>query len=117
MDLRKEGHADGVAFPSLREARRSYHPAHEADLFTLARVDAYLAGWRWERTVDRSGQIALANRNHRVGTSYYGRSVRVQFEPTTRACVGRLIEGTEVLRTQLVEFEADHICGRIATTR
>ncbi len=111
------GQPPSVAFPTLREPRRHYDPAHEADLFDLARVDAYLAGWRWERTVDRSGQISLANRNYRVGTSYHGQIVRVQFEPTTRACVGRLIDGTEVLRTHLVEFEADHICGRIPTTR
>jgi hypothetical protein len=110
------GRPPAVAFPQLYEPRRPYSLEQEAALFELGRVDAYLAGWRWERTVDSSGQISLADRNHRVGVAYRGQMVRVQFEPASRECVARLAEGSEVMRKRLEEFEAEQICGRADTT-
>jgi len=56
-----------VAFPSLLSPRRPYSLAEEEGLFDSARVRAYLAEWEWRRTVDSTGKIALANRNHLVG--------------------------------------------------
>jgi len=100
-----------VAFPQLRTPRRPYDPTQEATLFDLTRVDAYLAGWRWQRTVDSAGKISLADRNYRVGTAYAGQVVQVQYDPTERVCVGRLADGTEVLRQAIPEFAGDWICG------
>jgi transposase len=105
------GQPPSVAFPQLRTPRRPYDPTQEAALFDLTRVDAYLAGWRWQRTVDSAGKISLADRNYRVGTAYAGQVVQVQYDPTERACVGRLADGTEVLRQAIPEFDGDWICG------
>lgn len=106
------GKPPGVAFPMLRQARRAYTPAQEEQLFALKRVDDYLAGWRWERTVDSTGQISLADKGRKIGSAYRGQVVRVAFEPASRECVGRLVDGREVWRGRLQEFEAEHICGR-----
>lgn len=106
-----------VAFPQLREPRRAYGLQQEGELFSLERVEQYLAGWEWQRTVDSCGKLSLANRNHMVGVSYRGQVVRVVFEPASRECVGRLADGSEVLRKRLVEFEEGHIRGLTPTTR
>lgn len=105
-----------VAFPQLREPRRAYRLEGEGELFSMERVDEYLAGWQWQRTVDSCGKLSLANRNHMVGVRYRGQVVRVVFEPATRECVGRLADGSEVLRKRLVEFEEAHIRGLAPTT-
>jgi len=65
-----------VAFPALQTPRRAYRTADEAQLFDLARVDAYLADWMWRRTVDSTGQISLADRNYHVGSAIVGRASR-----------------------------------------
>lgn len=108
---RCDGRPPSVAFPQLRTPRRPYDPTQEAVLFDLSRVDAYLAGWRWQRTVDRAGKISLADRNYRVGTAVAGQVVQVQYDPTARVCVGRLADGTEVLRQAIPEFAGDWIRG------
>lgn len=105
------------AFPQLRKARRAYEIDAEGEVFKLERVDQYLAGWQWQRTVDSCGKLSLANRNHAVGVSYRGQVVRVVFETGSRECVGRLADGSEVLRKRLVEFEEEHIRGLPPTTQ
>ena len=67
--------------------RRPYRVEQERDLFDLRRVDAYLAQWEWQRQVDETGKISLANRNHRVGRRYRGQVVKVRFDPETREFV------------------------------
>jgi hypothetical protein len=81
-----------VAFPSLATPRRYYTPADEAGLFDTQRVCDYLAAWEWRRTVDSTGKIALANRNHLVGGSYRGQVVKVRFEPSERQLICRLAD-------------------------
>lgn len=100
-----------VAFPALQTARRPYRTAEEAQLFDLGRVDAYLAEWRWRRTVDSRGQISLANHNYRVGGSYQGQSISVQFDPTTRTFVGRQADGQEVRRWSVPDVDPAYIRG------
>lgn len=100
-----------VAFPVLQTPRRPYQAADEAQLFDLARVDAYLAEWRWRRTVDSRGQISLSNRNYRVGSQYQGQSITVQFDPTTRTFVGRQADSQEVGRWRVPEVDPDYIRG------
>ena len=100
-----------VAFPTLQRPRRHYRAVDEAQHFDLARIDAYLAEWRWRRMVDSSGQISLADRNYRVGVRYRGQSITIQFEPSTRVCVGRLADGQEVGRWCVPELEEAYIRG------
>jgi transposase InsO family protein len=99
------------AFPSLAQPRRSYSLEQEAQLFDLARVDAYLAEWRWQRLVDSAGKISLNGRNYRVGKRYTGQVIRVQFDTTVRQCVCSLVDGTEVRRVSVPEFSAEYLLG------
>ena len=100
-----------AAFPTLLIPRQPYHWAEEGQVFDLARVDAYLAGWVWRRTVDSTGQISLADRHYRVGTAYRGQSIKVQFDGTDRGFVGQLATGQEVGRWTVPEVEPVYIRG------
>jgi Helix-turn-helix domain len=100
-----------VALPSLGTPRRRYDPGAEAQVFDLGRVDAYLAEWRWQRTVDSTGQLSLANHNYRVGQRYCGQRIKVQFERSDRSFVGRLASGEEVRRWQVPEVDPSYIRG------
>jgi transposase InsO family protein len=106
-----DGRPPLLAFPSLERARRSYSVEQEAELFDLARVDAYLAEWRWQRLVDSAGKISLAGRNYRVGKRYAGQGVRVHFEPTSRQCICGLADGTEVAHVTVPEFSVTYLLG------
>lgn len=81
------GQPPARAYPELLKVRRPYRVEQERDLFDLRRVDAYLAQWEWQRQVDETGKISLANRNHRVGRRYRGQVVKVRFDPETREFV------------------------------
>lgn len=105
------GRPFGVAFPSLATPRRCYTPADEAGLFDTQRVCDYLAAWEWRRTVDSTGKIALANRNHLVGGSYRGQVVKVRFEPTERQLVCRLADEQVVMKLELPEATATYLIG------
>lgn len=100
-----------VAFPALATPRRCYTPADEAGLFDTQRVCDYLAAWEWRRTVDSTGKIALANRNHLVGGSYRGQLVKVRFEPTERQLVCRLADEQIVTKLDLPEATATYLIG------
>jgi len=100
-----------VAFPSLVTPRRCYTPSGEPGLFDTQRVCDYLAAWEWRRTVDSTGKIALANRNHLVGGSYRGQVVKVRFEPTERQLVCRLADEQVVTKLELPEATATYLIG------
>ena len=99
------------AFPSLAQVRRAYRPSHEPQLFDLARVDAYLADWRWQRMVDSAGKLSLNGHNYRVGKSYSGQVVRVRFDTSRRQCVCYLADGTELTQVTVPEFTRDYLLG------
>jgi transposase InsO family protein len=100
-----------VAFPALATPRRPYTPPDEARLFDTQRVAEYLAAWEWRRTVDSTGKIALANRNHLVGHSYRGQVVKVRFDPTERRLVCRLADEKVVAELDLPEATAAYLIG------
>jgi hypothetical protein len=91
--------------------RRCYTPTDEAGLFDTQRVCDYLAAWEWRRTVDSTGKIALANRNHLVGRSYRGHLVKVRFEPTERQLVCRMADEQVVTKLELPEATATYLIG------
>ena len=106
-----DGRPPAVAFPMLNTPRRSYTMLQEAALFDLARVDRYLSQWEWRRTVDSSGKISLADRNHRVGRAYRGQVVKVSFDPQTREFVCSDVTGRELVRLVVPEVSQAHILG------
>jgi len=75
-----------LAHPELLQPRHPFQPEHELALFDLARVDAYLAAFTWERTVGKTGQITLGGQHayYSVGRPWAGHSVRVRFDPADR---------------------------------
>lgn len=89
-----------VAHPELLQPRRRFDPAHEADYFDLARVDAYLAGWTWERKVGLFGQVTLggAHDAYSVGRAHAREMVDLHFEPATREFVACSRSGEELNR-------------------
>lgn len=106
-----EGRPFLIAFPALATPRRIYREEEEGRLFELARVDAYLAQWRWRRSVDSSGKISLADHNYPVGRQYCGQTIKVQFDPADRTFVGHLADGTEIGRWVVPDVEPAYICG------
>lgn len=75
------------AHPELLIPRRMYTPTHEATLFKLGRVDAYLAQGRFERKVSCVGQITLGHHVYGVGQGWAGQRVRVHLDLATRQWV------------------------------
>ncbi len=99
------------AFPALLQPRRAYQPDQERALFDLGRVDRYLAEWTWQRRVDASGQISLADHNWQVSTAYARQAVTVRFDPDPREFVVRAVDGSELRRLTLPQVSLDHILG------
>jgi hypothetical protein len=54
------------------------------DLFDLDRVDVYLAGQTWLRTVSSVGQVNLGGYRYGLGKAWAGQAVSIQFEPAHR---------------------------------
>lgn len=73
-----------VAHPELLSPRRPYRPEWEVDLFNLNRVDTYLAGQTWLRTVSSVGQVNLGGYRYGLGKAWAGQAVSIQFEPDQR---------------------------------
>lgn len=74
-----------VAHPGLRQPRRSYTPDDEATLFDMARVDAYLAGRTWMRTVNSNGVVSLGNQRYSLGRAWAHCTVSARFQPEDRS--------------------------------
>lgn len=75
-----------VAHPELLQPRHPFQPEHELALWDLARVDAYLASFTWERKVGKTGQITLGGQHeyYSVGRPWAGHCVRVRFDRADR---------------------------------
>jgi len=76
-----------IAHPELLHPPRPFAPEQELACFDLQRVDAYLASFRWQRTVSTTGEIALGNRRYTVRVAYAHDQVLVCFDPTQRQFV------------------------------
>lgn len=79
-----EGRSRIEAYPELTTILRPYSVAAEEGLWSLDRVDAFLAGRYWKRRADRYGTIWLYNRSHCLGRARAGQDVLVQFAPASR---------------------------------
>ena len=101
-----------VAHPELRQPRHPYESNQEADLFSMERVYTYLSQWEWERKVDTTGCISMADFNRRVGRDYVGQVVKVRFEPETASFVARAVDGSEICRFTLPVISEKYILGQ-----
>jgi hypothetical protein len=72
------------AHPELLHARRPYHPQQEAILFDMQRVYHYLAGFTFERKVNRNGQVTLKGHHYTVGLAHKEKQIYVRLDEQTQ---------------------------------
>ncbi len=100
-----------VAHPELRHPKRPYTRKQEAELFDMQRVYSYLSQWEWERKVDTTGCISVANFNRQVSNDHVGQVVKVRFDPETKLFIVRAADGSELRRFTLPIISKEHILG------
>ncbi len=100
-----------VAHPELRHPRRPFTREQEAELFDVQRVRSYLSQWEWERKVDTTGCISVANFNRRVRNDHVGQVVKVHFDPETKLFIARATDGSELRRFTLPVISKEYILG------
>jgi len=99
------------AHPELAQPRRAYTVAQEAQLFDIQRVYTYLSQWEWQRKVDVTGSISMADYNRRVSVDHIGQVVKIRFDPDAHEFVARAVDGTELRRFTLPVISAEYIMG------
>lgn len=96
-----------VAYPGLLAPQRPYHSEQEPLLFSLQKVDAFLAQKAWLRRVEKAGLVSIGEqRTYFVGRQYAGQHVLVRFDPQDRHFVfyridDRTLEPLEEIRRKL----------------
>jgi len=99
------------AHPELAQPRRPFDPHSEATLFDMQRVYTYLSQWEWQRKVDHTGCISLADINRQVSLNHIGQVVKVHFDATTTEFVACTMDGEELRRFTLPIISAEYILG------
>ncbi len=72
------------AHPELLHPRRPYQAEQEALLFDLQHVYHYLAGFTFERKVNRNGQVTLKGHHYTVGLAHKEKQVWVRLDEQTQ---------------------------------
>jgi hypothetical protein len=70
--------------PELLRPRRPYQVEHEAILFDMQRVYSYLAGFTFERKVNRNGQVTLKGHHYTVGLLHKEKQIVVRLDAQTQ---------------------------------
>jgi transposase InsO family protein len=93
-----QGRIPAQAFPERFAPRRPFACDQERTLFSLSLVHRYLAQWQWQRKVDLTGCISLADQNCAVSRRrchwWRGQIVSVHFDPSTAHFVVRAVDET-----------------------
>jgi transposase len=72
------------AHPELTHPRRPYQAELEAILFDMRRVYHYLAGFTFERKVNRNGQVTLKGHHYTVGLAHKEKQILVRLDEQTQ---------------------------------
>jgi len=72
------------AHPQLLRPRRPYRTELEAILFDMRRVYHYLAGFTFERKVNRNGQVTLKGHHYTVGLAHKEKQILVCLDEQTQ---------------------------------
>lgn len=72
------------AHPGLLHPRRPYRAELEALLFDMQRVYHYLAGFTFERKVNRNGQVTLKGHHYTVGLVHKEKQILVRLDEQTQ---------------------------------
>jgi transposase InsO family protein len=70
--------------PEVLQQLRPYHPSAELALFSLDRVDRFLAKFTWSYKVSQVGQFKILKCTYSIGTTHAGERVDVRFDPEDR---------------------------------
>ncbi len=90
-----QGQIPIVAHPELDSPVHRFQPQWELSRFDLARVDAYLAQFKWERRVQSTGQVDIGSQVYSLGRPYARKLVTVRYDPAKRELIfSTQIEGT-----------------------
>lgn len=104
-----------IAHPELLQPLHAYRPECEELLFDLSRVDAFLALFRWERKVGKTGQITIGGEHecYFVGRALARQFVQIRFDPATRDFVAEFPDDKgqfkEIKRWPARNLEAHHL--------
>jgi hypothetical protein len=97
------------AHPELLTNPRRYEAAREEDVWQLARVIQYLAGYAWPRLVSQRGQISVYGKAYEVGSTHGGKQVWLRLEAATTEWVIQDGEGQELARHAAEQLTAERI--------
>jgi transposase InsO family protein len=100
-----------VAFPELLTAERPFHPDLETKVFEMERVYAYLSEWQWERKVDKTGSISVADFNRLVSRDHYRQIVKVRFDPQEKVFRAAAVDEHPLATFTLPIIAPDYILG------
>ena len=100
------------AYPEALTPRRAYREeAAELGQFSLGLVDTYLAQFRWRRTADPRGQIALGGARYWMGKEHAHEVFEIVFDPQDRSFVFTRVDNTAQVRLPAKGLEAADIIG------
>lgn len=106
------GHPPLAVHPEVNHIWRPYHLAVERELFSLERVDRFLAQFTWQYKVTKIGQVVIHDHVYYVGTAAAGQVVDVRFDPTDRCFVfSPAKSGAELKRLPARRLDAETIMG------
>jgi hypothetical protein len=92
------GQSRSQLYPQLFSNPRRYTVASQADQWDMARVITYLAQFRFQRKVEKKGQITLFANTYGVGQRYSRQSVEVHLDAATAQWVICDAAGDEIRR-------------------
>ncbi len=98
------------AYPGLAHSGRPYSAGWERVAWSWGAVLAYLGTVVVPRRVDRCGKIGLYHDKVYVGVVNRGRKVVVQMDAGTRDWVVSDLNGVELCRRKLDQFDAARLC-------
>jgi hypothetical protein len=103
------------AHPGLRHSGRVYREGGEGRLWSWSRVAAHLGGYVVTRKVDNSGKFGLYQGKGHAGARLKGSEVLVQFDPDRSEWLTTDLDGVELCRRPLTQFDP-HSLRNLPTT-
>lgn len=100
-----------VALPHLTQPKRTFSPKLEASLFDMKKVFDYLSQWEWQRKVDQTGAVSMADYNRLVSKNHVGQIVKVRFDKETQMFSAYDVNGTFLRSFTLPVISKEFILG------
>lgn len=106
-----------AAHPELLHPPRPFDRVYELACFDLARVDAFLALFTFERKVGKTGQVYIGGSDFRysVGRAWAGQTIQIHFDPFDRTFVASA-QDQEICRWKALHLEIEDMVGFSTTT-